>query len=198
MMILETKYNPILKLFLWNINKIYWKFSLTTETESFKIQNNEIFNLIKRKAMPKYPKYEVRITNLSSRQLTNTEYQQLKFGLNHSFINKDKNAKKDITTHMESLAYTALKKVENIQLQNFNEFLRGYTGIFPKNVLNSEDFTYKNLKRLIQDQNIVILQRDKDSSVAIMDKSDYMQKLENMIEEEISKGTYERTDNTTF
>ena len=154
--------------------------------------------MIKRKAMPKYPKYEVCITNLSSRQLTNTEYQQLKFGLNHSFINKDKNAKKDITTHMESLAYTALKKVENIQLQNFNEFLRGYTGIFPKNVLNSKDFTYKNLKRLIQDQNIVILQRDKDSSVAIMDKSDYMQKLGNMIEEEISKGTYERTDDTTF
>ena len=94
--------------------------------------------MIKRKAVPKYPKYEVRITNLSSCQLTNTEYQQLKFGLNHSFINKDKNA---ITTHMESLAYTASKKVENIQLQNFNEFLRGYTVIFPKNVLNSKDFT---------------------------------------------------------
>ena len=31
-----------------------------------------------------------------------------------------------------------------------------------------------------------------------MDKSDYMQKLENMIEEEISKGTYERADDTTF
>ena len=31
-----------------------------------------------------------------------------------------------------------------------------------------------------------------------MDKSDYMQKLENMIEEGINKGTYERTDDTTL
>ena len=109
--------------------------------------------------------------------------------MNHSFINKDKNVKKDIATHMESLAYTASKKVENIQLENFHDFLRGYTDIFSKNVLNSEDFTYKNLKTLIQDENIVILIGDKDSRVVIMDKSDYIQNLEDMIEEGISKGT---------
>ena len=38
---------------------------------------------------------------------------------------------------MDSLAYTALRKVENIPLENFHEFLRGYTDMFPKNV----DFT---------------------------------------------------------
>ena len=53
-------------------------------------------------------------------------------------------------------------------------------------------FTYKNLKSLIQDQHVIILQRDKDSIVIIMDKSDYAQKLEDIIEEGISKGTYER------
>ena len=99
---------------------------------------------------------------------------------------------------METLAYTVSKKVENIQLENFHEFLKGYTDIFSKNVLNSEDFTYKNLKSLIQNQNIVILQGDKYSSVVIMDKSDYTQKLEDMIEEEISKGTYERTNDTAL
>ena len=31
-----------------------------------------------------------------------------------------------------------------------------------------------------------------------MDKSDYTQKLEDMIEEGISRGTYERTDDTTL
>ena len=41
------------------------------------------------------------------------------------------------------------------------------------NVLNSEDFTYKSLKSLIQNQNIVILQGDKDSSLVIIHKSDY-------------------------
>ena len=37
------------------------------------------------------------------------------------------------------------------------------------------------LKSLTQDENIVILQGDKDSSVAIMDKSDCIHKLEDMI-----------------
>ena len=62
------------------------------------------------------------------------------------------------------------------------------------NVLNSEDFTYKILKSLMQDENIVILQGYKDSSMVIIDKSDYTQKLEDMIEQGISKGTYERTE----
>ena len=94
---------------------------------------------------------------------------------------------------MESLANTASKKVVNIQSENFHEFLRGYTDIFSKNILNSKDFTYKNLS-VMQDKNIVILQGDKDSSVIIIDKSDYIQKLEDMIEKGIIKGTYERTD----
>ena len=70
---------------------------------------------------------------------------------------------------MESLAHTSSKKVENIQLENSHEFLRGYTDTFSKNVLNSEDFTCKNFKSLIQDQNKAILKGDKDSS-----KSDYI------------------------
>ena len=33
--------------------------------------------------------------------------------------------------------------------------------------------------------------------VVIMDKSDYIQKLKDMVEEGISKGTYKRNDDTT-
>ena len=63
--------------------------------------------MIKRKPVRKYPEYKVPVVNLSSHKLTDTEYRQLKFGLNHSFINKDKNVKKDIAIHIEPLAYTA-------------------------------------------------------------------------------------------
>ena len=59
----------------------------------------------------------------------------------------------------------------------FEEFLRGYTDIFSNNVLNSEDFTYKNLKSLIQDQNVAVFKGDKDSSVVIIDNRDYIQNL---------------------
>ena len=121
--------------------------SLRTERlKSFKTKNNKKFKLIKCKLVAKYPEYKVPIINLSIHQLTDTEYWQSKFALNNSFINKDKNFKKDIVAHMESLAYTTSKKVENIQLSNFHEFLRGYTDMISKNVLNSEDFTYNNLK----------------------------------------------------
>ena len=92
---------------------IRFKFLMTERLVSFKVKNNKIFNLIKRKPVPKYPEYKVPIINLSCHELTDTEYRQLKFGLNDSFIKKDKNVKKDIATHMESLAYTTSKKVEN-------------------------------------------------------------------------------------
>ena len=99
--------------------------------------------MIKRKTVPKYPKYEVPVINLSSHQLADKEYQQLIFSLNHSIISKDKNVKKDITPHIEPLAYAGSKKVENIQLENFHEFLREYTDMFSKNVSNCEDSTDK-------------------------------------------------------
>ena len=59
----------------------------------------------------------------------------------------------------------------------FEEFLRGYNDIFSNNVLNSEDFTYKNLKSLIQDQNVAVFKGDKDSRVVIIDNRDYIQNL---------------------
>ena len=57
--------------------------SLRTERlKSFKVKNNKTFNLIKRKPVPKYLEYKAPIINLSSHQLADPEYRQLKFGLN--------------------------------------------------------------------------------------------------------------------
>ena len=145
-----------------------------------------------------FTNYSVPIINLSSYTLNDSEYNQLKFGLNHCFINKDKHIKKDIATNMESLAYSASKQVDPSQLENFHEFLRGYTDIFSKNVLSTNDETYKKLKHLIRKSNIVILRGDKDSSMVIMNRSDYIEKLEGMIEEGAKKGTYKKTEDTTL
>ena len=89
-----------------------------------------------------FTNYSVPIINLSSYTLNDSEYNQLKFGLNHCFINKDKHIKKDIATNMESLAYSASKQVDPSQLKNFHECLRGYTDIFSKNVLSTNDETF--------------------------------------------------------
>ena len=44
----------------------------------------------------------------------------------------------------------------------------------------------------------MILRGDKDSSVVIMNRSDYVEKLERMIEEGVKEGTYKKTENTTL
>ena len=45
---------------------------------------------------------------------------------------------------------------------------------------------------------IVILRGDKYSSVVIMNRSDYIEKLERMIEEGVKKDTYKKTEDTTL
>ena len=48
------------------------------------------------------------------------------------------------------------------------------------------------MKNLIRKSDIVILRGDKDSSVGIMNRSDYIQKLEGVIEEGVKKSTYKK------
>ena len=82
-------------------------------------------------------------------------------------------------------------------MEHFHEFLRGYTDIFTNNIYATKDYTYHNLRGMIQNKDIVVVKGDKDSSVVIMEKSDYVDKLEYMINDGIEKGTYvETTDNT--
>ena len=83
-------------------------------------------------------------------------------------------------------------------MEEFHEFLRGYTDIFSKNIFATKDYTYQHLKNLINDDNTVVVRGDKDSSVVIMNKDDYTLKVESMIEEGINKGTYILSDDQTF
>ena len=75
---------------------------------------------------------------------------------------------------MESLAYSTSKQVDPSPLENVYQFSCGCTDIFSKNVLSTNDETYKNLKNLIRKSDRVILRGDKDSSVVIMNRSDYI------------------------
>ena len=64
--------------------------------QSFKTTNKEIANLMKNKKDDTFTNYSVPIINLSSYTPNDSEYNQLKFGLNHCFINKDKHIKKTL------------------------------------------------------------------------------------------------------
>ena len=99
---------------------------------------------------------------------------------------------------MELISYIASGKVDQTDLENFHKFLRGHTDIFAKNAILTEGHTYKELKTLRHNKDVVLLKGDKDSSIVIMNKTDYIKKIETMIEEGIRNGTYAETDDTTM
>ena len=80
----------------------------------------------------------------------------------------------------------------------YHELLCGYRDIFTKNVFQTKDYTYHNLKTLIQEKNVVAMKGKKDSLVVILNNTDYIEKLENMVKEGIDKGTYTLTEDTNI
>ena len=77
---------------------------------------------------------DILIINLKFYHLNQNKYKQLKSGLHHSFIDKNKHLKKNIHVYMESVAYITSDKVDKLKLEKFHEFLRRYTDIFNKKV----------------------------------------------------------------
>ena len=51
---------------------------------------------------------------------------------------------------------------------------------------------------MTQNKDIVVVKGDKDSSIVLMKKSDYVTKLDTMIHDGITKGTYIETTETTL
>ena len=78
--------------------------------------------------------------------------------------------------------------------EEFPQFLRNTTYTLTNNVYDSKDNTYNKTKSLRDNKNIVIFSGDKDSSIVIMNKIDYDKKLEQIINEGIERGKYEKTD----
>ncbi len=95
----------------------------------------------------KFKPYDIPVINLSSIELTEKEQWQLSYGLDHSFIDKNKNVKKTVAWNLESLAQSIDKHISNEQREDLHEFLWAYCDIFIKNVYSSKDFTYSNLSR---------------------------------------------------
>ena len=92
------------------------------------------------------------------------------------FAYKNKDVWRFLAANMESLADSVKGNIDHKHLENFQEFLRGYTDIFTNNVYATKDYTYHNLRGMIKNKDIVVVKGDKDSSVVIMKKSDYVTK----------------------
>ena len=57
-----------------------------------------------------------------------------------------------------------------------------------KIVYTTTDYTYKHLKRIVNDKNLVVVSGDKESCVVLIDKADYQDKLQKMVDDDIKNG----------
>ena len=81
--------------------------------------------------------------------------------------------------------------------ENFHEYLRSVTNIVSKNVYRDKDNTFKLLNRMRKNENIVVISADKESCTVILNKTEYVNKVNAMISEGISKGKYVETVDST-
>ena len=163
---------------------------------SVKSKSYKLNRLISEKTPPST--FKVPIVNLSSYDLSELGQKQLHLGLAYSFVDKPKHLKKNIAANFEIVSHRVSKSINHDKLEDFHEFLRAYTDIFTKHICVTKDFTYKNLKNIIKDENVAILSGDKDSSIVIMQNDDYNHKLQQMIDEGIKNGIYTRTEDNTL
>ena len=95
-------------------------------------------------------------------------------GLDYSFVDKNKHVQTNIAASMENVVEAVDKDLDNEQREDFHELLWAYTDILSKKLYFSMDYTYSNLKHLINDESFVVIPGDKDSAILIMDKNDYV------------------------
>ena len=133
------------------------------------------------------------------KQSNSPSYQLIhgKYCLHHCFIDKSRLVRRNISTEPEYLSHTIHEDISSESLQNFHEYLRKMTNKFTQNTCHAKDNTYHDLRHLRNHKDIVLLSGDKDSSVVVMNKVDYIKKAKGMIKEGIQQGEYEMTMNTT-
>ena len=164
--------------------------------DSLRTKNKKLSNLLGPKH--KRDNYSVPVINLSNQEISQSTLHYLRFGLNHSFVNKNRHIKLNLASEFELLFTLVNKDVSSHHLEDFKHFLRTQTNLFHQNVHSTPDYTYKVLQKLASDPNLVVLSGDKDSSVVIMQREVYVEKLEDMIKEGISNGKYTETEDTTL
>ena len=120
--------------------------------------------------------YRVPIINLSDYELSEAERKRLQLDLDYIFVNKERDLKKNLAANLETLASQASSFVGHTKLVDFHQFLRAYTNMFTKNIYATKDCTYKNLKNHIENKDLVVVSRDKDSCVVILKRGDYDKK----------------------
>ena len=112
-------------------------------------------------------------------------------------MDKNKHIKRNLAANLEVVAEKVTDSLDKEIREDFHEFLRVHTEFLTKNIYSTKDDTYHNLKRIVNDKTLAVVPGDKDSCGIIMERADYMVKMQKMIDDGIACGFYTpTTDNT--
>ena len=101
--------------------------ALRKENKSqLRYKNSNTFRLIPRK---KDSRYQIPVLNLSTENINTTP---LRYGLHHSFTDKNKYVKKNVAVELETLAGFLDPHVTHREKESFHEYLRSATIIITK------------------------------------------------------------------
>ena len=89
---------------------------------SFKTKNKKLIAL-GNTTKNKINAYDVPVINLSSIQLSDKELNQLSFGLDHSYVDKNKHVKKNLAANFESLTQAVNSEILNEEKEDFHELI---------------------------------------------------------------------------
>ena len=105
--------------------------------------------------------------------------------------------KKNLAVLFKALSSELDLFIKEDSKENFHEYLRSVTITVLNNVYRDKDNAFKLLNRLIKNENIVVISADKESCTVILNETDYVNKVNAMISEGISKGKYVETVDST-
>ena len=86
---------------------------------------------------------------------------------------------------MERITEEAENCLDHDQIKNFHEFKCACTDIFTNNIFATKDYICYSLNNMIRDKDLVRLNGDKDSSIAVMNRTDYNNIIQKMIDDGI-------------
>ena len=91
-------------------------------------------------------------------------------------IDRNKNVKKYLSAELEKLAQQTSDYVETGKVENYHKLFWAYANVFSSNTYSKKDYTHHDLKPLIKNKDIKVLQDDKNSFIIIMDSKRYYEK----------------------
>lgn len=97
--------------------------------------------------------------------------------LNIALLDKNTYIKKNLLSNLEVVAEKVTNSLEKDVQEDFHEFLRARTDVLTKKVYLTKDYTYHNLKRIINDKTLAVVPGDKDACVVIMKRPDYLARM---------------------